>query len=525
VRRLREFTQFNEQCDRHVAREVDRAKRELSREGTADPNLISELDGLVRTCKKIVAEAQTKAEADNFIDGWEIGDKLREQVWEKLEKLTRSFHEDRKCRDIERGIDELDRGLNIEVPKILESVPTDVKPKLHALIEKGKQILVDARGALAADSCEKAGYILENAEELHWQFKDILHQVGFEEELIDYNEQYDEMYADFDDMEFEMDREEFKRVMNEKRFGVDEMDRMKKISKDVLVEYMDYSFDTDDQTLEFASAAGLENTKLQALIQAKNDLVREVKTLRSQVTNLKQEIQNITAELVEYNFGIGAAKDEAKTLAGQLSTMSEAEAKEEFRKIKTKAIAQKVTDGIIGFPDADDTIDNWFAAFALKAKNKGLIYGNADGTLNPAGQLNYSEAAIAFGRIAGLNGQESDSAAARNLADWAEQGVAALEQKGVNLDFMNNVEAADAIKREEVAILLNEALDLPDVPITEAGFSDINEADTREQQAIANVNAAGIMTGKGGTDEFGIGENLSRAALTKVLSIAAEKIE
>ncbi len=103
--------------------------------------------------------------------------------------------------------------------------------------------------------------------------------------------------------------------------------------------------------------------------------------------------------------------------------------------------------------------------------------------------------------------------------------MAALEAKGVNLDFMSNINAGDFIRREEVAILLNEVLKLENVPVSEAGFTDLYKASERAQQAIANVNAAGIMTGKGGTIEFGVGEVLNRVALTKVLALAAEKME
>ena len=521
--RQREFTQFNEQCDKHVAREVERAKKELSREGTADANLIAKLDGLVQTCKGIVAKALAKVESGGEIDGWEIGDQLREQVWEKLQELTRSFNEKRMCQDITRGLGELEKGVTVEAPGILAKVPANLKPKIETLIAKGKQILADARNALAVDNCEKAGHILKSAEELEWQFRDIMHAAGLDEGLIDYSDNYEDIYDDFADADFNMDKEKFKQLMKEKRFGVDEMDRMQKLSKDVLAEYFDHNLETNDRTLEFATTANLDNSKLQSLIQAKNDLMAEVEDLRAQVSGLKQEIKNITAELSAYNFGIGGAKDEAKALAAKLSTMGEAEAAEEFRKIKAKAITEKVSEGIIGFPDADDTTDNWFAAFALKAKNEGLIKGNADGTLNPGGQLNYSEAAVAFGRVAGLDGQTSNSAVAGKLAGWANEGVAALETKGVNLDFMSRVNAGDSIKREEVAVLLSEVLGLSDVAVSESGFSDLSQADAREKQAIANVNAAGIMTGKGGTDQFGVGENLSRAALTKVLSLATDQ--
>lgn len=524
-RRQKEFAQFNEQCNVHIKREVERAKKELGRDGSADATVIAKLDGLVATCLRIVTEAQAAATSGGFIDGWEIGDKLREQVWEKLEALTRSFNEGRMCADVTRGAQGLDRGLNTEAPEILAKVPANVKPKLEELIKKGKRILGEIQAALSIDDCGKAARIMQDAEELQWQFEEIMRSAGLNNNLINYEDDYKDMYDDFADADFDMNEDKFKQFMKDKRFGVNEMDRMKKLSKDVLADYIENTVDTDDNTLAYASTAGLENTKLQALIQAKSELMVEVQALRSQVQNLKQEIQNITAELGSYNFGIGAAKDAAKNLAGRIVNLGEAEAVEEFRQIKEQAITQKVEDGLIGFRDADDTTDNWFASFALKSKNEGLINGNADGTLNPGGTLNYSEAAVALGRIAGLDGQTSNSTVANNLADWATEGVGALEQKGVNLDFMSRVQAGDAIKREEVAILLSEVLKLENATISDAGFSDLGQAPARAQQAIANVNAAGIMTGKGGTDEFGVGENLSRAALTKVLAIAAEKIE
>jgi hypothetical protein len=520
--RSQEFAQFDEQCDKHVKREVERAKKELTRGDTVDVTVIAKLDGLVAVCQRIVAQAKAEADTEEFIDGWEIGERLRKQVWEKLEELTRSFHEDRMCKDVSRGAKELDRGLNVEASTILAKVPTSVKPKLEKLIKKGKVILNDIHAALSSDDCEKAARIMQDAEELHWHFKKIMRDVGLEKDLINYEEDYKDMYKDFVDTDFDVNEGKFKEFMKTKRFGINEMNQMKKLSKDVLAEYIENTVDSEDATLEFASRADLENSKLQALIQAKNELMAEVQTLRDQVHTFKQEIQNITAELGNYNFGIGAAKDEAKLFAGRLSTLSETEAREEFRKIKEKAITQKLEEGLIGFRDADDTA--WFSGFALKAKNKGLIKGNADGTMmNPSGNLNYSEAVVAFGRITGIDEKVSSSSAiAQRLASWAGSSVAALESKGVNLDFMQHVNAGDAIKREEVAILLNDVLNLSDAAIADTSFTDLGTASVRAQQAIANVNVAGIMTGKGGTTEFGVGENLSRAALTKVLVIATE---
>jgi len=517
LRQASQFVQFTKQCDKDLAREVERVKKELT-----DTSITSQLDSLVTTCKNIVAQAKTEAEANGDFDGWELGEKMREQVWEKFKALTQSFHEERLCEDIKRGAEKLRKGITEEAPNMIANAPAEAQTELQNLVSKGKEILSNVNAALEADDCEKAADVMRKAEDLDHKFMDIVRQYGMEENLIDYSDDYEDLYNDFSDAGLSMSKDEFKKFMEDRKFGVREMDNMKKVSKDVLAEYVDNSANTDDQTLEFATDAGLDSTKLQSLMQAKADLLAEVEALRNQVHTLKQKIQEITSELGSYNFGIGAAKDEAKTLATQLSTMSEDEAEEAFREIKEKAITQKVEDGIIGFPDADDTEGNWFASFALKAKNKGLVNGNADGTLNPAGNLNYSEAVIAFGRIVGLNGGTSNSAVAQKLADWAEQGVAALESAGVDLSFMANVKAGDAIKREEVAVLISDVLGLENASISDTGFSDIGEASDREQQAIANVAAAGIMNGKGGTDEFGVGENLTRAALTKVLDLVSE---
>jgi hypothetical protein len=520
--RSQEFARFDEQCNKHLKKEVERIKKELARENSAN-NIIAELDKLVATCKKIVAEAKAKADNNDFIDGWEISEKIREQVWERLEELTRSFHEDRKCKDIHRGAKELDHGLNVEAPNILTKIPDSMKPKLEELIKKGKIILKDIRTALNNNNCEKAARIMQDAENLHWQFKEIIKKSGLEEDLIDYEDDYKDMYEDFADADFDVNEKEFKQFMKAKRFGVNEMDQMKKLSKDVLADYIENTVDSEDNTLEFASIANLENSKLQALIQSKNELMSEVQKLRGQVSTLKQEIKNITAELGSYNFGIGTAKDEAKELANRITTLNENDAQKEFRKIKEKAISQKFEQGLIGFKDADDNA--WFSGFALKAKNKGLIKGNGDGSfMNPSGNLNYSEAVVAFGRIAGIDENASSySIISRRLAPWAMSGVVALERRGVNLDFMQNVNAGDAIRREEVAILLNDVLDLSNVAISNVNFTDLDKASARARQAIANVSLAGIMTGKGDSTEFGVGENLSRAALTKVLVIATEK--
>ena len=214
--RQREFTQFDEQCNKHVKREVERAKKELAREGTADATLTAKLDGLVATCLKIVADAKAEANVDGYIDGWEIGEKLREQVWETLEELTRSFHEGRMCKDISRGVEDLDRGLNIEAPAILAKVPASVKPKLEELIKKGQRILSEIQAALSIDDCGKAAHIMRDAEDLHWEFEEIMRSAGLENELIDYEDDYKDMYDDFAEADFDMNEEKFKKFMKNK---------------------------------------------------------------------------------------------------------------------------------------------------------------------------------------------------------------------------------------------------------------------------------------------------------------------
>jgi hypothetical protein len=531
IQSMGQFVHMEKECGENLAREIDRRKKDMKRGGEVDNAVFAQLDNLIKECKSIVARAKKKAEQGEHIDGWELGEEIREKVWEKFEKLMHKGNEKRFCKDVERGIKDMQRGVHEEAPRMLPQMPESIRPQLKALMERGKSILADTKNAMKNGDCERAGSIMQQGEEMGFEFRDILESAGLSKDdldMMDHEDDYDDFYEDFREDGIDFDRDDFKRSMKNQRAGIKELDLMKKMDREVLADFLRKTEGGSGQTLQFASDVGMSTTQTQSLIRSRNELMEEVsklkdeiKTLRIEVSRLKEEI---TQNLNDYNFGSGPAKDKAKNLARKLVGMNDKEAEKELEKIKSEAREEKVSSGMIAFPDADDTPENWFAPHALKAKNVGWIKGNADGTLNPGGTLNYSEAVVAIARIKGeTKGVRSTSAVAKNVAPWARGSVALLESSGVDLTFMESVQAGDPIKREEIALLLNEVLNLPDVAISTAQFTDMGKVkDQQMKQAIANVKAARFMIGKGGTTEFGVGENLSRAALTKVLSLASE---
>lgn len=249
--------------------------------------------------------------------------------------------------------------------------------------------------------------------------------------------------------------------------------------------------------------------------------LNELKQLTKKIANYNfasetgREIQDKIEVFIAKAQESGVSREEIESQIAQLQD----EAEQSFR----RARIEKFEKGIIPFRDTDD--NEWYTPFAAEAKKSGFVKGTgvSDGAeLNPAGNTNLAEAMAMFARVVGEDPTANPgSAVGKRMPDWARASAATLEKNGVNLDsIFGGKKASDTVSRAEVARLLQQVFNLPTGNVSH--FSDINEANSAELDAIGAVNRADIMTGEGGTDRFNVRGPLNRAALVKILTLISQ---
>ena len=303
---------------------------------------------------------------------------------------------------------------------------------------------------------------------------------------------------------------------------------MKRIAGDVLKEYFKSQQGSDaSDIIRSTTELGVSTLDIQKLLQVKNDLLAEIGALSDQIQGLKQELVAIADDIARFTFGERTGQKAEDFVKNELPNLDPQEAAERLAELKEEAGEELYDDGVIPF--ADTHVGEWYTTYAKQARELGLVEGTGEsnGTkLDPARDTNVAETIMMFARLDGIDEKAipvSDIGAA--LPEWAQSAAGTLEGAGVDLDaIFGGKGASETATRGEVAILLDQVLDLQDSdPKLTEKFSDIDDATEAEHKAIADVYDAGIMTGYGDSDEFGVHDPLNRAALVKILNLSHEE--
>jgi len=323
--------------------------------------------------------------------------------------------------------------------------------------------------------------------------------------------------------------EEVAKKLEEKDYSSLALSTMKQISPSVMEKYLTYAIHEEGpDVIESATDLGAGTVDVQRIADAKARLLEYVEQASDSAPTVKHH------EILEKVEGITCGPETLRSVQKFIDSLDEfSPARAEAKLAVLERAAQRELYEMAVTPFVDTPLGEWYTAKAHEAKELGFVRGTGESgekAFAPGRETNIAEAVVLIARILpddGVHEAAPLSEIGKDLPDWAKDAAAELEAHDIDLDEILGTDrgAADGIHREEVARLILEAFDLPEGKIADvAQFRDIGKASREERQAIAALKEAGIMEGYGHTKEFGIGEELNRAELVKILVELHEEV-
>lgn len=187
-----------------------------------------------------------------------------------------------------------------------------------------------------------------------------------------------------------------------------------------------------------------------------------------------------------------------------------------FTKFAVFAVEQPKAPAEIAFSDVNG---HWAEDFIQEAVREGIVSGFSDGSFKPnasvtraeftvmlmnALQTEYTEAAISF----------TDNA---KIGAWAQSAVARAVKAGfIQGDTEGAFRPNDAVTRAEMAVMVADAFQLKAITGTSSTFADDAQIPLWAKAAIAGMQKAGMLNGKG-LNTFAPSDKTTRAEAVKLL--------
>ncbi|OGJ66744.1 hypothetical protein A3A67_05275 [Candidatus Peribacteria bacterium RIFCSPLOWO2_01_FULL_51_18] len=295
---------------------------------------------------------------------------------------------------------------------------------------------------------------------------------------------------------------------------------------DTLDEYLEFQSGQEGDSADLLAVADdLSITEMKNLIDLKTSLLKEIEDAKAELSALKASAKAVVSELIDsirqFNFADSAIADKAAELALQAASGQNVDtAKAEYQKLVKKSVEQEYLKGIAPFADVSKLNPEWYAGFAEKAKEEGIVTGNPDGTLGAALAVNNAAAVKMLANALGIEPAKGDVPAKfASYPKWAKEAVAGLAQADIDLSMFDrdpNGAVTRAEFAEAAANLLPEELK---ATATSAQFKDIGSLPRDTQQTINTLADLGVVDADGTYDPE---DELTKAALTKFLVLTKE---
>ena len=475
-------------------------KQEISRRGQTDAGVAQQLSDLVSACLSQMAQLST---AGNFTES-DVRTSM-ESIWQKFESIMSATWSQDACAEAKRVIMEAETAMSGEALTMIAAVEkidsTGIVGKMRNLLNVGQSIVAKAKSA--ANCNDSLAYLSSMEEQVAQPFMNLFKTSGVSMKnfknvngIVDHSDDY----AEFGEQYYEGNAGKQKEIvqrLEEKNYDSKQLLILKKLSK----EAVEHAVGGDDSVdiVDIASQLNIEDVRqIQELLSARDALKEEIKNLEAKRDGLKKDVvamidtmQNYIAH-PEYQDVMQALLQ--KAASGKLTGK---QLEEEFRKtVETPSQREFKNDGTIAFEDV--RLNDWSARYANEAYKRGLI-GGINGKFEGGRKTNGAEVMKMVAEM--LGGVDEDAEATSRFAGkapaWAKGAVATLEENGFDPDeiFQN---PSDNVTRKQAAVMFAALFPLPeaDEDVLE-DYKDLAKVTDDERAAIAQMVAAGIMTGNG----------------------------
>lgn len=497
--------------DEHMTENCELLEQDAEHADNAE--VAAELRELVEKCRGMITSDDENAE---------------ETLWYQYDRVMGEQWGEQTCSDARRGVADAKYGLDGDLPEMIAKIKKENTEIANALQTLGTEVrarVSQADEALARDDCQGAMAILHDAEvEYTPRFEALLREAGMglgDFEMTEHEDDYREIY-EHASVEGDVAYEEFTKKFEEKDLSSLALSTMKQISPSVMEKYLTYAIHEEGpDVIQSVTDLGVGTVDVQRIVDAKARLLEHIEQAEESAPTVKHR------EILEKVGGITCGPETVRSVQkfiDGLDDLSPARAEAKIAVLERAAQRELYEMGVTPF--VDTPVGEWYTAKALEAKELGFVKGTGESgekAFDPGRETNIAEAVVLIARILpddGVHEAVPLSEIGKELPEWAQAAAAELEAHGIDLDEILGMDrdAADGIHREEIARLILEAFDLPEGDIKDtAEFRDIQHASREERHAIAALKEAGIMKGYDYTHEFGVGEELNRAELVKIL--------
>ena len=176
--------------------------------------------------------------------------------------------------------------------------------------------------------------------------------------------------------------------------------------------------------------------------------------------------------------------------------------------IPIQALAQVQTQGFLDMPN------NWSTEALMRAVDNGLLSGY-NGKLNPDKNLTRAEMAAVINRAFGAyEGVDISTYTDVKSTDWYFDEMSKAAGMGTFQGYANQLRPNDSITREEVFVVLSNALKLKAETSTEM-FADIDEVSQWAKSGVYALINEGYISGSGG--KINPKSNITRAEFAQIM--------
>ncbi len=171
-----------------------------------------------------------------------------------------------------------------------------------------------------------------------------------------------------------------------------------------------------------------------------------------------------------------------------------------------------------------DMRGHWAEGYVQALVSRGLVSGYPDGTFRPEAQLNRSEFCVVLCKMAGISPAAGENRFSDLQEAWAAPYINALADAGkVSGVGGGRFEPERAISRQEAAVLLSGALELPETERT-LSFTDAQRIETWALDSLKRTVAAGLFSGyeDGTLRPEGL---ITRGEMAAAVTLGLEKME
>nr|WP_283945898.1 InlB B-repeat-containing protein [Paenibacillus amylolyticus] len=187
-----------------------------------------------------------------------------------------------------------------------------------------------------------------------------------------------------------------------------------------------------------------------------------------------------------------------------------------FTKFAVFAVEQSKAPAEIAFSDVDG---HWAEDFIQEAVREGIVSGFSDGSFKPNASITRAEFTVMLMNT--LNTEYTEEAISftdqEKIGAWAQSAVARAVQAGfIQGDNEGAFRPNDAVTRAEMAVLVAGALQLKAITGTSSTFADDAQIPLWAKAAVAGMQKAGILNGKG-LNTFAPSDKTTRAEAVKLL--------